>query len=285
MGIPVPNLRLYFVLCAVVLTLAIARNECPEHAGDGYDELMEYARSRKEASDASEAMSCFKKAAEADRRRPEPWLNVGELYKLAGRLEEAEVALRKCVSLGPTWPLAHFNLANVLKDLDRNEESLAEYQRALELDPPFKTAIFNNMALVHGTLNQNDLVIASYEKAMRIDPRVPETHNNLASYYQAVGDMTNAVKHYKQAVQLKPDRGFLLNLAYALGAKGETAESLKVYMKTIEMFPDYALAYYNLGTSLMGEERYAESEYCYRWAVKVRTVGSPSTGLTLPPDS
>uniref|UniRef100_A0A7S4ULL8 protein O-GlcNAc transferase n=1 Tax=Guillardia theta TaxID=55529 RepID=A0A7S4ULL8_GUITH len=214
-------------------------------------------------------MACFKKAAEADRRRPEPWLNVGELYKLAGRLEEAEVALRKCVSLGPTWPLAHFNLANVLKDLDRNEESLAAYQEALELDPPFKAAIFNNMALVHGTLNQNDLVIASYEKAMRIDPRVPETHNNLASYYQAVGDMTNAVKHYKQAVQLKPDKGFLLNLAYALGAKGETAESLKVYMKTIEMFPDYALAYYNLGTSLMGEERYAESEYCYRWAVKL----------------
>ena len=26
----------------------------------------------------------------------------------------------------------------------------------------------------------------------------------------------------------------------------------------------YALAYYNLGTTLMGEERYAESEFCYR---------------------
>eukprot|EP00960_Hanusia_phi_P072491 767799-Hanusia_phi.AAC.3 len=264
--------RLYFprlLLSSLSLVLALARSECPDHAGDGYDELMEYAKSRKEAKAFSDAMACFQKAAEADRRRPEPWLNVGELYKNAGKLEEAEIALRQSVALGPAWPLAHFNLANILKDLDRNEESLAEYQEALALDPPFKAAILNNMALAHGTLNQNDLVLESYEKAMRLDPLVPETHNNLASHYQAIGDMANAVKHYRQAVQLRPEKGFLLNLAYALGAKGETAESLKIYMKTIEMYPDYALAYYNLGTSLMGEERYAESEYCYRWAVKL----------------
>ncbi len=35
-------------------------------------------------------------------------------------------------------------------------------------------------------------------------------------------------------------------------------------MRAIELYPDYALAYYNLGTTLMGEERYKESEYCYR---------------------
>jgi tetratricopeptide (TPR) repeat protein len=69
--------------------------------------------------------------------------------RLGGRAGEAEQAYTRAVTLAPTWPIAHFNLANALKDQNRNEEAVAEYQAALELDPPFKPAIFNNMVRPH----------------------------------------------------------------------------------------------------------------------------------------
>ena len=41
----------------------------------------------------------------------------------------------------------------------------------------------------------------------------------------------------------------MVNLAYALGVKGDTQASISVYAKTTEMYPKYALGYYNLGTT------------------------------------
>lgn len=158
------------------------------------------------------------------------------------------------------WALAHFNLANALKDAGEPEEAVLHFEKSLALDPPFKPAIYNNMALALGALNRNEEVLQSYRQALLINPAFPETHNNLASHYQALGQLEEAVAHYRQAVDLRPDKGFMVNLAYVLGAKGDTAASIDVYMKAIETHPDYALAYYNLGTTLMGEERYSESE-------------------------
>jgi protein O-GlcNAc transferase len=264
----VSQLVLALSLVAAVLT------GCPEEAGDDFTSVRAYALQQQQRGAGAEAISCFHVAAQYDTSRPEPWLSIGEIFRAAGQYPEAISAFRKCCAIAreggrPGWALAHFNLANALKDGGEPQEAVANFKMALALDPPFKPAIYNNMALALGALNRNDEVLESYLQALAINPAFPETHNNLASYYQALGQMQEAVEHYRHAVDLRPDRGFMVNLAFTLGAKGDTAASIDVYMKTIELHPDYALAYYNLGTTLMGEERYGESEFCYRWAVKL----------------
>jgi tetratricopeptide (TPR) repeat protein len=244
-------------LVAAVIT------SCPEDAGDDFKSVRAYGLELQKQGAAAEAIECFEYAAQLDTSRPEPWLSIGEIYRAAGQFAPAITALRNCCkiasSLGrPGWALAHFNLANALKDVGEPQQAVDHFERSLALDPPFKPAIYNNMALALGAMNRNEEVLKSYHKALDINPAFPETHNNLASHYQALGRLNEAVTHYTRAVELRPDRGFLVNLAFVLGAKGDTAASIDTYVKTVEMHPDYALAYYNLGTTLVGEERYAE---------------------------
>jgi protein O-GlcNAc transferase len=260
---------------SLVLGVGVAaRIDCPEEAGSDFNSVRAFALQLQQKGAGTEAIACFQVAARLDKTRPEPWLSIGEIYRSVGHHGPAVAALRKSCHIAstdgrPGWALAHFNLANALKDAGEPEEAIQQFEMALELDPPFKPAIYNNMALAFGVLNRNDEVLESYKQALIINPAFPETHNNLASHYQALGRLEEAVQHYTRAVHLRPDRGFLVNLAYALGSKGDTAASIDAYVRAVELHPDYALAYYNLGTTLMGEERYAESEYCYRWAVKL----------------
>jgi tetratricopeptide (TPR) repeat protein len=101
--------------------------------------------------------------------------------RLGGRAAQAEEAYRHAVGLAPSWPIAHFNLANSLKDQGRADEAVEEYEATLALDPPFKPAVYNNMALAHGAANRNDDVLRCYELALEENPDFPETHNNIAS--------------------------------------------------------------------------------------------------------
>ena len=269
---PAAHTNILMLLC---LCLAAAvRTGCPQEAGDDYKSVRTFALRLQQQGASSEAIACYKKAALIDAARPEPWLSIGEIYRASGDNVQAMTALRKSCELamaagGPGWALAHFNLANALKDSGEPEEAVREYEKALALHPPFKPAIYNNMALALGALNRNEKVLQSYLQALLVNPAFPETHNNLASHYQAVGRLDDAVRHYRQAVALRPDKGFMVNLAFVLGAKGDTAGSIEVYLKIIQQHPNYALAYYNLGTTMMGEERYDESEFCYRWAVQL----------------
>ena len=262
--------RLILALSVMAAALAV----CPEEAGDDFKSVRAHALHLQQQGMGAEAIECFEVAGRLDTARPEPWLSIGEIFRGAGQFPQAISALRKCCAIAnsdgrPGWALAHFNLANALKDAGEPEEAVLHFETSLALDPPFKPAIFNNMALALGALNRNDEVLQSYKRALDLNPAFPETHNNIASHYQALGRLSEAVTHYKQAVELRPDRGFMVNLAYVLGAKGDTAASIDTYMSAIQVHPDYALAYYNLGTTLMGEERYSESEFCYRWAVQL----------------
>ena len=60
---------------------------------------------------------------------------------LQKRLVEAETCYHKAISLNPTEPTHHLNLAKLLIDLDRQDEALMSYQQAISLDPTFEKAL------------------------------------------------------------------------------------------------------------------------------------------------
>ena len=81
------------------------------------------------------ALARFEQAIAHWNDYPEAWKEKGLLLARAGRLEEAEAALRESVRRGPAGVNARFNHALTLQRLDRLDEAEREFRQALIHDP------------------------------------------------------------------------------------------------------------------------------------------------------
>jgi tetratricopeptide (TPR) repeat protein len=59
---------------------------------------------------------------------------------LAARSEEAAARLSQALRFAPDHPAAHYRLALALADLDRHDEALKHYARAVRLQPEVDTS-------------------------------------------------------------------------------------------------------------------------------------------------
>ena len=71
------------------------------------------------------------------------FLNSGEILKDLGRLKEAEIWMRKAISLKPDYAIAHNNLGNILRAKNKLKEAASCYCRAIILNPDLIKAYYN----------------------------------------------------------------------------------------------------------------------------------------------
>ena len=71
------------------------------------------------------------------------FLNSGEILKDLGRLEEAEIWIRRAISLKPDYAIAHNNLGNILRAKNKLKEAELCYCRAIICNPDFIKAYYN----------------------------------------------------------------------------------------------------------------------------------------------
>jgi tetratricopeptide (TPR) repeat protein len=98
-----------------------------------------------EENDPAAARAAYEACLAADQDHLEARLNLGRLLHLDGQLDEAEKVYRSSQS---GEAILSFNLAVLLEDFEREDEAVAEYRRALALDPGFADAHFN-LARLH----------------------------------------------------------------------------------------------------------------------------------------
>lgn len=97
---------------------------------------------------------------------------------------------------------------------------------------------------------------------------------NLGESLHMVGKLNKAKELYIRSLQIKPDYYLALNnLGNILDAMGRRDEAIEHFRQAIESEPDYAPAYNNLGTSLQAQGKLNEAIDCYMKAIKL----SPNT--------
>jgi tetratricopeptide (TPR) repeat protein len=94
-------------------------------------------------------------------------------------------------------------------------------------------------------------------------------HNNLGYLCVDRGELDKAISHFETASRIRSGKlnphysvgsAFVqVNLADALGRKGQPEEAMVHYEKAIQLQPNYADAYYNRGNILFGEGRIDEA--------------------------
>jgi tetratricopeptide (TPR) repeat protein len=90
--------------------------------------------------------------------------------------------------------------------------------------------------------------IAEYEKALQLNPYNFKAHYNLGILYKGRGDYARAAREYSEAIKLDPNFSkAYYNLGVILEAQGRREEAISKFKKAVLLDPRYSDAYLGLG--------------------------------------
>lgn len=141
--------------------------------------------------------------------------------------------------------------AQRLQDAGRNEEALAAYDRALQLDST-SVAAYSNRGNVLGELGRTEEALNAQERAIQLDPQLAKAHVNLAYALESLGRLEEALATLDHAIQLNPylavahhNRGMILRQL------GRYREALSAFERAIELEPSRMNWQFQIGLPLL----------------------------------
>lgn len=127
----------------------------------------------------------------------------------------------------------------------RNEEAMAAYNRALEIDPQNGEAYYR-LGLVYADTNREEEATKHFQQAVeRLEKRVHEDEDDSDSYrylalaHGRLGEHAEAVKAWKQVVRLEPEDSYnYYELGAALSKLAQYPEAVQALKKATQLDPD-----------------------------------------------
>ena len=182
----------------------------------------------------------LKSAVEAAPAQAEPHIELGELLRQAGRLDEALAQFRKAVAVEPENAAAHCDLGNILAAQGKPDEALNEYERALALDGRYAPALYG-LGTVREQRGDKQAAISSWREALAVDPKYAEAHLRLAHALSARGENAEALKHWRAGLQDQPkDIEALREAAWVLATSSDASlrngqEALALAVRALQL--------------------------------------------------
>jgi eukaryotic-like serine/threonine-protein kinase len=188
-----------------------------------------------ELSDVSVA-DAFPKARTAALKALEIDDSVGEAHSALANIKEdydwdwkgAEVEYRRAIELSPGDEVTHAHYSNLLLELGRFPEALAEAKIAQSLDP---LSVFanDNLAAMLYYAGESDHAIEQCRKTLELDPRSHQAHRHLAEVYIQKQMYAEAESELKTAMEVAPANfEALAELGYVYGVSGMKNEARAV---------------------------------------------------------
>ena len=133
--------------------------------------------------------------------------------------------------------------------------ALADYAKAIEIDPRYASAYFNR-GIVRQAKGDLDSAIADYTRAIELDPRYAKAYYGRGLTRQAKGDLDGAIADHTKYLELAPpSANAYYNRGRARQAKGDLVWAIADYGKALEIDPSHAVSYNDLAWLLATASR------------------------------
>jgi predicted O-linked N-acetylglucosamine transferase (SPINDLY family) len=203
-----------------------------------------------ESGEHALACRCIEKALSLDAFNAVYHTNLGEVYRKAGRRDEAVASCRHALALRPELAGAHGNLGVALEERGDLDAALAAYREAARLQPDSARWLTNIGNVLRVTGRGAD-ALRSYRDAIRRQPDCADAHHQLALILAEQGDLKKAESACQEALRLRPDFAPTYNnLGNIWKAQDRFEEAVRAYQQALSIDPEYAQAFLNLGDAL-----------------------------------
>lgn len=163
---------------------------------------------------------------------------------------------------------AVFNKAMDLRKQGKQQESINELLEALKIYPNLLRAL-TWLGAAYGQGGNPAVSAGILTIATRLYPQDAGAHFNLALAYGATGN-TEEIPEYRRTIEIDPDYVLAyLNWGAALYAKGQYEDAIKVYREGLDVNPLFASLHYSLGLALEQKKKTAEAEAEMALAAKI----------------
>ena len=154
--------------------------------------------------------------------------------------------------------------------LENPEDSIAAYNRAIDLDPDDADA-YNNRGVVKGELGQYEDAISDCDEAIRLKPDNANAYTNRGNAKIGLGYYEDAISDYDKAIRQQPDNaGAYYNRGNAKSELGRYEDTIADYDEAIRLQPDNAGAYYNRGNAKSELGYYEDTIADYDEAIRLQ---------------
>ena len=142
--------------------------------------------------------------------------------------ESAMTACDRAIELNPGTVGSRYTRAMVLRETDRMDEALEEFQRVLELDP-LNEAAMQNAGYVSAVLGNDDDARSYYSRYLELNPANAGVRMRVAYELAQAGDPQGAMQFIQAGLELEPENVDLLKqhggFAFAAGAELEAGQA------------------------------------------------------------
>jgi tetratricopeptide (TPR) repeat protein len=153
----------------------------------------------------AEALGFLEKATKGLPGNPDGWALLGRAYHATKRFDEAADAYKKAVELAPQNFNYRTTYGLILGQSGDNEAGVAELLKVVNT-PGYKEATgWVNLGWVYRNMNKPEESIAAYKKALEIDPKQEQAALGLGWAYSYTKNYDQAIAAYNQAIKIKAD--------------------------------------------------------------------------------
>jgi protein O-mannosyl-transferase len=181
-------------------------------------------------------------------------VNLGSAYADAGDTEAAYQHFLRATQERPKYGLAHYNLGNMLRKMNRHSEAAAEFQLAIQYaqEPSNVANSYHNLGVMLIEDNQFADARAALTEALKIQPDKQNSYvaRGLAEF--RLGDYAVAEADFAKGASLAPDGAAVYWVGRSREARGNIAGAIEAYRHALALRPELREAKEHLEAAVSG---------------------------------
>jgi tetratricopeptide (TPR) repeat protein len=142
-----------------------------------------------------------------------------------------------------------FNRAGAKKAVGDLDGAIADYDRAIQLDPK-DAAIYNNRGLAKQAKGDFNAAIADFNRAIELNPKDAVAYSNRGNTKGDKGDLDGAILDYNHSIRVNPKYAYAYyDRGLAKKQKSDLDGAIADYNRVIELDPKFAKAFCDRGVA------------------------------------
>lgn len=238
-------------------------------APDDITIALHYANILKANLAHQKALEVLKRLQNQQPNFPAVYNNLGTLYFLQEKYEEAIVQFQQALNLQTNYIDAYYNLGLAFNKLKRHVEARQAYEAILALAKDHPAAKFQ-LGLLLMQEHLYEKAIELFKQILATYPYHVESQLNLATCYIKLGKLIEAKENYLKVIALNPnDIQTLFNLGVLAMQAGHLQEAVDYYSQTAHFEPNNFDAQNNLGFAYLMMRNRQQALLHFREALRI----------------